>query len=318
MCADSVGVSDTACIACGAVHWRVRHRIREYTIAQCMCCGLARTCGADFDFTEFYGEDYFVGAVGEKGYNDYFALAGALTRTNRSRVRRLKRMLPTATSLLDVGCGPGFFLEQAKQGGLRTQGLEVSPFAAHYGREQLGLAIDCGAVDPQQLARFTEPFDLVTMWDVIEHLPEPQTAIAQLAGKLSPGGVLALSTGDVASLAARLCGRRWHLYNLPEHLWFFNERSLRLLLERAGLVVERVRREACWYTARYLLDRLMYSLGRPPLKLARMGLFERLNFPVTLGDIVTIHARKPARVAVPACPAPVSAGITNYELQVTN
>jgi SAM-dependent methyltransferase len=172
-------------------------------------------------------------------------------------------------------------------------GLEVSAFAACYGREQLGLNIVEGMVDALHLGQLAPSYDLITMWDVAEHLPDPADAIELLSARLAPGGVLALSTGDVRSLAARLCGRRWHLYNLPEHLWFFTEESLRLLLARAGLTVECVRREVCWYTARYLLDRLMYTLGRPPLTLARARLCERITLPFTLFDIVTIHARKP-------------------------
>jgi SAM-dependent methyltransferase len=237
-----------------------------------------------------------------KGYNDYFALAGALRKTNRKRVRRLRRLLPDATRLLDVGCGPGFFLTEAARGGLEVRGLEVSPFAAGYGRARHGLNIACGPIDAAHLPHRDTSFDLITLWDVIEHLPAPADALALLAERLSPGGVLALSTGDVASPVARLSGRRWHLYNLPEHLWFFNARSLGMLLERAGLVVERVEREVCWYTTRYLLDRLMYTLGRGPILPGRLRWLERLTVPFSLFDIVTLHARKPVAIAASGPP----------------
>jgi SAM-dependent methyltransferase len=295
------GASD-ACIACAGARWRVRHRIREFTIEQCAGCGLGRTRGADFDFAEFYDRGYFEGSAEAKGYNDYFALAGALRKTNRKRVRRLRRLLPDATRLLDVGCGPGFFLTEAARGGLEVRGLEVSPFAAGYGRARHGLNIACGPIDTAHLPHRDASFDLITLWDVIEHLPAPADALALLAERLSPGGVLALSTGDVASPVARLSGRRWHLYNLPEHLWFFNARSLGMLLERAGLVVERVEREVCWYTTRYLLDRLMYTLGRGPILPGRLRWLERLTVPFSLFDIVTLHARKP--VAEPGLARP--------------
>jgi len=287
--------SSSVCIACGGREHRVRQRIRTYTIEQCRVCGLARTCGPEtaFDFSEFYDRDYFVGAEGVKGYNDYFALAGALARTNRSRVRTLRRLAPRASTLLDVGCGPGFFVEQARAGGLSACGLEVSPFAARYGRDELGLPIAQGMLDADGLARCGRRFDVITLWDVIEHLPDPTGAVELLAERLAPDGVLALSTGDVRSLAARVSGRRWHLYNLPEHLWFFTEDALRRILERCGLRVERVRREVCWYTARYLLDRLMYTLGRGPLKFAQQPICSRITLPFSLFDIVTIHARKP-------------------------
>jgi SAM-dependent methyltransferase len=291
-----------SCIACGGAAHGVLQRIREYTIEQCVCCGLARTRGAAFEFADLYDRAYFVGTEA-KGYNDYFALGPALVRTNRTRLRRLRRMAPAARRLLDVGCGPGFFLQQARASGLSASGLEVSPFAAAYGRDQFGLHIVEGLLNEDHLNRLPPRYDLITLWDVIEHLPDPVGAAGLLADRLSPGGLLTLSTGDVRSLAARLCGRRWHLYNLPEHLWFFTEESLRRLLERAGLVVERVRREVCWYTARYLLDRLCYSLSRPPLKLPGMRLLEKVPVPCSLFDIITVHARKPAGHVIACRPA---------------
>lgn len=284
------------CVACGGLHIRTLHRIREFTIEQCTQCGLARTRGAHFDFAEFYDRDYFTDGAGRKGYNDYFSLAGALKRTNHARVRRLMHMAPSARTLLDAGCGPGFFVQAAQACHLEAAGLEVSPFAAAYGRKELGLPITHGPLDAEHLDRLDARYDLVTLWDVIEHLPDPVEAVGLLAGKLAPGGVLALSTGDVRSLAARLCGRRWHLYNLPEHLWFFTDESLRILLNRAGLVVESVRREFCWYTARYLLDRLMYTLGREPIASSAARLLDRVTLPCSLGDILTVHARKPEGV----------------------
>jgi len=243
----------------------------------------------------FYDEAYFVGtdADAPKGYDDYFSLATAMERTHDQRLRRLRRLAPAARTLLDAGCGPGFFVRAATEAGLDARGLEVSTFAAHYGREQLHQDIVAGAIDATSLARIGGPFDLITLWDAIEHFPAPDEAVRLLAARLRPEGVLALSTGDIGSLAARVCGRRWHLFNLPEHLWFFTVTSLRHVLRRAGLKVVRVEREICWYTLQYLLDRLLHSLGRAPVRLPSSAL-HRLAAPVSLFDIVTVYAQKSA------------------------
>jgi len=169
----------------------------------------------------------------------------------------------------------------------------VSAFAARYGRERLGQDIVTGPIDAASLAEAGKAFDLITLWDAIEHLPSPDEATRLLAGRLQPGGVLALSTGDIGSLAARVCGPHWHLFNLPEHLWFFTVPSLRRVLRRAGLAVVRVEREICWYTLQYLLNRLLHSLGRAPVRFPAAAC-SRLAVPVSLFDIVTVYARKPA------------------------
>ncbi len=286
---------DDRCLACGFGPLRLLHRIRGYAILQCPRCLLGRTAGAAIDPVSFYDDAYFINPDAEKGYGDYLALDAAMARTNRARLRLLLRLVPAARTLLDVGCGPGFFLRDAAEAGLTSCGLEVSAFAARYGRERLGRRIVTGPIDPAHLAETGGPFDLITLWDVIEHLPEPDAALRLLAERLAPGGVLALSTGDVASLAARISGPRWHLFNLPEHLWFFSVPALRRLLARAGLRIVSVRREVCWYTLDYLARRLLFTAGRPGARVPAAAWLRRVSLPVTLFDIVTIHARKPPR-----------------------
>lgn len=282
------------CLACGWARSRVLHRIGSYTIVQCTHCLLAWTNGADLEPAALYNQDYFIGTNGPKGYNDYLSMAAAMERTNRARIRGLRRLAPQARTLLDVGCGPGFFVKHACQSGLRACGLEISQFAARYGRERLSLLIVNGPLDEEHLAQLDGSFDLITLWDVIEHLPAPDDALRLLADRLAPGGVLTLSTGDVGSLAARLTGRRWHLFNPPEHLWFFTVPALRRLLARTGLVTARVQREVCWFTAQYLLERLLFSVRRRAAHPPGARLLQRLNVPCTLLDVVTVHARKPA------------------------
>ncbi|MHC4091283.1 MAG: class I SAM-dependent methyltransferase, partial [Planctomycetota bacterium] len=253
------------CLACGSSRSRILHRIDPYTIVQCTHCLLGWTDGADVEPAEFYDQDYFSGAQDPKGYNNYVSMAAAMERTNRARIRTLQRLVPGAKTLLDVGCGPGFFLKQSAEAGLQATGLEVSAFAAQYGREHLGQRIVNGPLDEAHLAQIGGSFDAITLWDVIEHLPAPDEALRHLADRLEEGGVLSLSTGDVGSLTARFSGRHWHLFNLPEHLWFFTVPALRRLLRRAGLITVRVQREVCWFTAQYLLERLMFCLRSRPV-----------------------------------------------------
>lgn len=281
------------CLACGGRRLRILRQIGPYTIVQCPRCLLGHTLNAHIEPAAFYDEAYFIGADAPKGYSDYPALAVAMQHTNRARLRRLRRLAPAARSLLDVGCGPGFFVKAAAVAGLQACGLEVSAFAAQYGREQLGQRIVTGPIDADHLKQVGGGFDLITLWDAIEHLPAPDEALRLLSERLDPGGVLTLSTGDVGSLAARASGAAWHLFNLPEHLWFFSVASLERLLRRSGLRVIGVQREVCWYTTQYLVERLLFSFGRRAVQFPGTAILKRINLPVTLLDIVTISARKP-------------------------
>lgn len=106
---------------------------------------------------------------------------------------------------------------------------------------------------------------------------------------LRPGGGLALTTGDVESLVARLSGERWHLYNFPDHFYFHTERSLRRLAERAGFRVVGIHREAMCISLQYAVERLTRSYLRDVGRHAGRCL-PKLIFPVTLHDVMTMYA----------------------------
>jgi len=280
--------------------------LRGYPIVQCPRCLLAQTLNAEIVPEEFYDRDYFHAPLRQgrtcapKGYDDYVRVASAASRTYRFRLLRLRRCCPAGRTLLDVGCGCGFFLRAAQRDGWDGWGLEVSQYASGYAREKLGLPVITGTVEACSLAGLLPRFDAVTLWDVLEHLPDPAEALRLLADELAPGGVLAFSTTDIGTLAARLSGPRWHLLNLPEHLWFFSTASLERLVRGAGLRTIRRRYEVCWYPLAYLAERLTVMLrgpaAAPPELPERLA---RLTVPFSFFDIVTVYAAKRGRELIP-------------------
>ncbi len=271
------------CIACDHAP-RAAERVGRVRLLRCPRCRLAWWRWPAFAAEDFYDRDYFQGTSAAKGYRDYAALEAGLLRTAAARLATLRRLGHAGGRLLDVGCGTGVFLDAARRKGWTVRGIEPSPFAAGQargrGHDVAAVAIERGLdqVDPNQ--------DCITLWDCIEHLPDPRGTLAGLAGRLRPGGLLALSTGDVTSLCARWSGRRWHLYNFPEHLFFFSPQALRLLLARAGCRVIRIRREVNWVTSGYIAERLGKTLaGR-----ADAGHAGGLLLPATLGDVLGVYA----------------------------
>jgi len=276
------------CAVCGAGSPRLKHVKAGAEIFRCGRCGLEFWNPAPgFRAEDVYDAAYFSDASAGHGYDDYADLESVLRLNFARRLARIPKP-ERAGRLLDIGAAFGFAVSEARNAGWDATGIEISVAAARR----------AGAASPDrvlvanalQTPFAAAAFDVVTLWDVLEHLSDPHAAIAEVARILRPGGRLVLTTGDVGSLAARFSGARWHLYTLPEHLFFFSRRSLRELLESHGLRLEFARAESSLYTAGYLVERLRKSLlGRPR---ARAGGWPGagLRVPVNLFDIVTVQA----------------------------
>jgi 2-polyprenyl-3-methyl-5-hydroxy-6-metoxy-1,4-benzoquinol methylase len=136
--------------------------------------------------------------------------------------------------LLDVGCGPGLLLDEARRRGYEVSGLELSEASATHARETLGL-------DVQQtpLTAYPPPsegYDVVVLADVLEHLDDVHAGLDRCRDLLGPGGVLCVVTPDPGSRTAQLAGARWWGY-VPAHTYLLPRRTLRRLLTALGLAL---------------------------------------------------------------------------------
>jgi 2-polyprenyl-3-methyl-5-hydroxy-6-metoxy-1,4-benzoquinol methylase len=133
--------------------------------------------------------------------------------------------------LLDVGCGEGFFLYNASRAGFVTKGVELSRDAAEYARREFGLDVD--AKPFEELSFPDNCFDVITLWQVLEHVPYPLVMLTEAHRMLKPGGLLALSTPDIRGMPARILGRRWWNIRML-HINQFTTRTLTAVLQRTG------------------------------------------------------------------------------------
>jgi SAM-dependent methyltransferase len=160
----------------------------------------------------------------------------------RRHARRLLDVLAAYVPrgrLLDVGCGYGLMLDEARRRGYEVEGVELSVDGGRYARERLGLtvrefALEDGALD-EELA--SERYDAVLAIDVLEHFDDPVAALDRLHALLAPGGALLIVTPDPSSLVARLAGRRWWCYE-PAHICLIPRKKVYELLRDLGLDVE--------------------------------------------------------------------------------
>jgi SAM-dependent methyltransferase len=165
----------------------------------------------------------------------------------RFETRQLVRAtdLAAGDAVLDVGCGSGDRLLVMKEAGLVPAGIEITA-AADYARERLGLDVRRGTLES---ARFEDGrFRAVTLYNVLEHVHDPRSVLAEARRVLAAGGWLAVQAPNARSGQARLFGRRWAALDVPRDLWYYTPPLLGRLLEGAGFRVERVvHRTSFWH-----------------------------------------------------------------------
>lgn len=132
-------------------------------------------------------------------------------------------------SLLEIGCGAGYFLDACAELGIRAEGVDGGPTGAR--ARARGLVVHDTWVDDFEPLR---GFDALAMWEVIEHLPRPISVLERLRTFVRPGATLALSTPSWSGLPAKILGRRFPMITPPEHLTLFTRDGLERLLARAG------------------------------------------------------------------------------------
>lgn len=253
--------SATSCPLCGAAEQRPRLERDGYRIVQCCACGFLFVSPPPTaqELADFYQRpEYYAGSG--LGYADYFAQRPIHEADARRRLARIERLVGGRGRVLDVGCAAGFFLHVAQGRGWQPLGVELSAGMAAHAADLIGRPV---ARSLDELAAAPGTLDAVTMWEYIEHIPQPRAEVERLGALLRPGGVLALSTPNTSYWTAAHRPERWREFKPPAHIGFFTPATLRRMLESCGLRVRAMPR----FTARapshpYALDRLLDLLRR--------------------------------------------------------
>jgi SAM-dependent methyltransferase len=230
--------AERPCEVCAGLRQALVYEVDGYPIVRCEDCGLVFVGRAQTaeELAGFYDDAYWEDPDAE-GYGGYAAAEARKRHHFRGLLDSLERLTGVG-DLFEVGSAYGFFLDEARRRGWRVRGVEPSQPAARHAREQLKLPITSEPFS--HLPVEPESVDCVVMWDVIEHLPDPRATVEAAHAWLRPGGVLALSTGDIDSLTARLHGRDWSLLTPPWHQFYFSRATLRRLLDSVGFTITSV------------------------------------------------------------------------------
>jgi 2-polyprenyl-3-methyl-5-hydroxy-6-metoxy-1,4-benzoquinol methylase len=193
--------------------------------------------------------------------------------------------------LLDVGCHIGVMVELAQARGWEAWGVEPSTWAAAQARAR-GLRVITGILADANVPR--DYFDVVTMWDVIEHLTDPAAEIRNVHRVLKPGGIFAIHTIDIESAFARAMGRRWP-WLMEMHLYYFSPRTLGKMLEQNGFAVISSSAQGRFLRLGYFITRIAayskFAAGILNAAAKRLNLLEAA-IPVNFGDLFTLYAKR--------------------------
>jgi SAM-dependent methyltransferase len=227
--------SSLSCRICLSHNLTPLYEKNGFTLDKCLHCGLVqvRNTPSKSELSACYDQNFF-----DEAYGTLMQDPGR-QRTEYKKFNyrwdEIEKKTKGAGKVLDIGCSFGFFLDAARRRGWECHGLEIAECAASYARSRFGLPVVNVPLEEADFA--PESFDVVTLWNVIEHLPDPAAVVRDIYKILKPGGVVVLTTGDVESPLARLQGAKWRMLMPPIHLSHFSPSTIKYLMESCKLTV---------------------------------------------------------------------------------
>jgi len=212
-----------------------------FKLYNCSVCQLIFVWPIPVNLADIYQAAYFksgsgAGQANQFGYTDYEEDKKVTRETFVIYLNEISKLTasrparptggPAGGKIFDLGAASGYFLDIAREAGYETSGAEISGYAAKIARAK-GHKIFLGDLLELNLE---EKFDLITLWDVLEHLAEPVKYLKQINIILDQSGLLAINTIDSGSRWARFWGRNWQAILPPEHLFYFSQKSLKKCL----------------------------------------------------------------------------------------
>ncbi|HIJ85298.1 MAG: hypothetical protein HW380_3737 [Magnetococcales bacterium] len=261
-------------------------------VVQCLVCGLSFSPEGVYDSTLDTLYEEVVDAR-------YIRDQAARQRTFALAFDRIEPLLSmTPGTMLEIGAYCGFFGREAKLRGWDYVGVEPSHWSVAYARESLKLDVRCGTLK-QNYDELSGPYDVIVLWDVLEHIRDPMDLLVDVRRLLKDSGVLVLSTLDMDTWFPRLMGSRWP-WIIDMHLFYFTHDTLEMMLNAAGFRLEKIEKYTHFAYIRYIFDKfaaLFPSMLRPLILLLRLFVPAQAIIPFRFGDIRTFVIRKELSVA---------------------
>lgn len=232
-----------------------------------------------------------------KGYSEgtderFVSQAQARERTFARCLDLVEKYRPSRGRILDVGAAGGSFLHVAKKRGWQVSGCEPNRWMCEWAQSHYGILIQPGTLFDLRNVEQTS-FDVITLWDVLEHTPDPKAVLEQCRKLLKPEGLLIVNYPDIGSWIAHAMGRRW-VFLLSVHLYYFDRRTIRKMLEATGFTPLKLCPHIQTLELGYILERMKpYIAWASALgsRVAKILHLERLEIPYWVGQTLVIARR---------------------------
>lgn len=301
----AVEESAEPCLACGAQRWLYRFRFGTFQVKQCQACGLGQTdpLPTGSQQAEANQSIYTV----EQRLQTYRTQQRRLAARYSRQLKQIEALHKGAgKQLLDVGCSLGVFVSFAIQRGYAAQGVELSQETGQYARDHMGLPVFIGTLNDAGYS--DQSFDIITLWDVLEHVPDPVEFLTDIKRILRPDGILAIQSPNIQSSMVSLLGERWNWWTIPDHIWHFSPNALQRLLTTCGF---KVAVAYTWEPSREFLENMLaavfhldFTNRRLTTRLAGKLVswsgaigwpllipFQRMNWRKQRGGLIVVYAR---------------------------
>lgn len=286
---------------------KVVYDFGKWKIVECdECCLMYLTPFPTLEeLKNIYNEEYYfnqkfydVQNYNLYGYTDYVTERFVKQRHYVDIVKEIKRLLPKGNDgdarLLEIGCGLGFFLDVATDYNFKVTGIEFNEYALEVMNKKYAFEVKSGELKKGMFAK--NSFDVVAMFDVIEHLRNAFQTLEVAHDILAPGGILVLTTMDSKSLVSRLLGKRLEDFRRTrEHLLFFSRETISAILAHYGFEIVRIQSNPHTFELGIFLERLtIYNrfIFRTLKRLFDFLKLSRINIHINFRTKMIVYARK--------------------------
>ncbi len=259
----SASLEPVTCPICGpSASAAIRYDFDPYKVVACSSCGLnylSPRLTQEAILKLYKDEAYYNSNISGQGYDEYLEISENWEKTF---TLRLKQVAPYKSSgrVLDIGCGPGYFLTAAQKMGFDVHGLDPSDYIVEMAKKTWGERVQLGLIE--SAGYDPESFELIVAFDTFEHIYDPKKFLQAIHGFLKPGGVLAITTPDPTSILSKISGKNWVSYKLPEHVFYWSPETIRRVLQENFEVLE-IRSAGQYATLGFLFRRVFRLSGNP-------------------------------------------------------